>query len=135
MVVVGWLGSGTTTLHCTHYVLTHRLKVSSLFSLCFVVGRDVLARPWCLPILAFGQDVQLSIAAVRPLDLSSRSRLVVRHLEREHFDAKARERLSFRQSVWLQVFRVTIGTDIADVVVAMGENCDLMYGRTEFWIL
>ena len=31
MVVVGWLGSGTTALHCTHHVLTHRLKVLSLF--------------------------------------------------------------------------------------------------------
>ena len=31
MVVVGWLGRGTTTLHCTHRALTHRLKVLSLF--------------------------------------------------------------------------------------------------------
>ena len=32
MVVVGWLGRGTA-LHCTHHVLTHRLKVLSLFLL------------------------------------------------------------------------------------------------------
>ena len=31
MVVVGWLGRGTTALHCTHHVLTHRLKVLSFF--------------------------------------------------------------------------------------------------------
>ena len=31
MVVVGWLGRGTTTLHCTHHALSHRLKVLSLF--------------------------------------------------------------------------------------------------------
>ena len=30
-VVVGWLGRSTTTLHCTHYALAHRLKVLSLF--------------------------------------------------------------------------------------------------------
>ena len=36
LVVVGWLGRGTTTLHCTHRVLAHRLKVLSLF----------LLRPW-----------------------------------------------------------------------------------------
>ena len=32
-MVVGWLGRGTTTLHCTHLVLAHRLKVLSLFLL------------------------------------------------------------------------------------------------------
>ena len=26
LVVVGWLGRGTTALHCTHLVLTHMLK-------------------------------------------------------------------------------------------------------------
>ena len=26
MVIVGWLGRGTTTLHCTHYVWTCRFK-------------------------------------------------------------------------------------------------------------
>ena len=31
MMVVGWLGRGTTTLHCTHHALTHGLKVLSLF--------------------------------------------------------------------------------------------------------
>ena len=30
-VVVGLLGRGSTTLHCTHHVLTHRLKDPSLF--------------------------------------------------------------------------------------------------------
>ena len=34
MVVVGWLGRGTTTLHCTHHALSHRLKVLSIFSCC-----------------------------------------------------------------------------------------------------
>ena len=39
MVVVGWLGRGTTTLHCTHYALTHRLKVLSLFLFVFSFPR------------------------------------------------------------------------------------------------
>ena len=30
-MVVGWLGRVSTTLHCTHHVLTHRLKDLSLF--------------------------------------------------------------------------------------------------------
>ena len=34
LVVVGWLGRGTTTLHCTHHALMHRLKVLSLSSFC-----------------------------------------------------------------------------------------------------
>ena len=31
-MVAGWLGRITTVLHCTHHVLTHRLKVLSFFS-------------------------------------------------------------------------------------------------------
>ena len=57
-VVVGWLGRGTTALHCRHHVLTHRLKVLSFFFLCFLAVRDVVARLLCFPFLAFGQDVQ-----------------------------------------------------------------------------
>ena len=34
MVVVGWLGRASTTLHCTHHALSHRLKVLSLFLFC-----------------------------------------------------------------------------------------------------
>ena len=57
---------------------------------------------YALPLLAFGQDVQLSMAAVRPLDLPFATRLVVYHLERERFNAKARERSGSRQSGWQQ---------------------------------
>ena len=46
----------------------------------------------------------------------------------KRFSAKAREQLNSRQSVWLRVFRETIGTDMTCVVVAVGENCDIMYG-------
>ena len=35
LVVVGWLGRGTTALHCTHHMLMHRLKISSLFFFLF----------------------------------------------------------------------------------------------------
>ena len=50
LVVVGWLGRGTTTLHCTHLVLAHRLKVLNLFlvffslilSLHFVMFRQII---------------------------------------------------------------------------------------------
>ena len=49
MVVVGWLGRASTTLHCTHHVLTHRLKDLNLFLFPeFVAARDVLARLLCL---------------------------------------------------------------------------------------
>ena len=41
MVVVGWLGRGTTTLHCTHHALSHRLKVLSLFLLLSLPGPAV----------------------------------------------------------------------------------------------
>ena len=58
-----------------------------------------------------------------PLDLPARRPMVLRHLET--FQCKARERLSSRQSVWLQVLRGTIGTDVAIVVVVLGENCKL----------
>ena len=47
---------GTTGLHSTHHVLTHRLKDLSLF---------FLFSFFCaFPLLMFGQDVQLSMAAV-----------------------------------------------------------------------
>ena len=35
LVVEGWLGRGTTVLHCTHHVLTHRLEDLSLFLFAF----------------------------------------------------------------------------------------------------
>ena len=73
----------------------------------------------------------VSIPVVRPLDLPACSPLGRASPWMRNFDANARERLSSRPSVWLRVFRGTIGTDMADVVVAMGENFDLMYGRTE----
>ena len=41
MVVVGWLGRGTTTLHCTHHALSRRLKVLSLFLLLSLPGPAV----------------------------------------------------------------------------------------------
>ena len=41
LVVVGWLGRGTTALHCTHHVLTHRLKDLSLFLLFSFVEKDI----------------------------------------------------------------------------------------------
>ena len=99
---------------------------------------------YALSLLAFGQDVQLSMAAVWPLDLPFATRLVVYHLERQRFNAKARERSGSRQSVWqqckscerclggthlrrLRMFVETIGTDIAGVVVAVGKECNLMY--------
>ena len=46
----------------------------------------------------------------------------------KRFSAKARERLSSRQSVQLECSAETIGTGMASVVVAVSENCDLMYG-------
>ena len=67
-MAVGWLGRASTTLHCTHHVLTCRLKrhhsVFSFESL-FVHVRGVLARLCAPPLLVFGQDVQLSMAAVQ----------------------------------------------------------------------
>ena len=35
LVVEGWLGRGTTALHCTYHVPTHRLKDLSLFLFVF----------------------------------------------------------------------------------------------------
>ena len=67
VVVVGWLGRASTTLHCTHHVSACRLKrhlsVFFLWSL-FLHVRDVLERLCAFLLLMFGQDVQLSMAAV-----------------------------------------------------------------------
>ena len=54
-MVVGWLGRGTIVLHCTHHALSHRLKVLSFFSLFLFCA---------FHLLMFGQDVELSMAAV-----------------------------------------------------------------------
>ena len=72
--LVGWLGRGSTTLHCTHYALPHHLRHQSFFSFANFLLCVMFSRVFCvLPLLAFGQDVQLSMAAVRPLDLPARS--------------------------------------------------------------
>ena len=54
MVVVGWLGRGTTALHCTHHVLTHRLKVLSLFSFTSLPGPVVGEMPSAARYAAVG---------------------------------------------------------------------------------
>ena len=45
MVVVGWLGRGTTTLHCPHYALAHRLKVLSPFLFCVSLSSALKVLP------------------------------------------------------------------------------------------
>ena len=97
---------------------------------------DVLARLCALPLLVFGQDMQLSMAAVQASGSPcSQPRLVVHHLERERFGATAREQSGSRVRVWQQCESLnvdlvepiceglgcsagTIGTDMAGVVVA-----------------
>ena len=77
VVVVGWLGRVSTILHCTHHLPTFRLRDASasfLLRICLLcVMFSCIFR--VLPLLVFGQEVQLSMAAVRPLDLLARSPL------------------------------------------------------------
>ena len=65
------------------------------------------------------------MATVRPLVFPARSTMVVRHLETSPPTPAS---VKSRQSVWIECSAGTIGTDMACVVVAIGENCDLMYG-------
>ena len=54
MVVVGWLGRRTTTLHCTHHALSHRFKVLSLFSMSLLPGPVVGKMPTAARYAAVG---------------------------------------------------------------------------------
>ena len=66
-VVEGWLGRGTTILHCTHTdALPHHHSTSASFLLILCLLCAMISRVfYTLLLLAFGQDVQLSMAAVR----------------------------------------------------------------------
>ena len=66
--------------------LVNALRVPSIAYVWEVLGR-------CLEV----KNMQLSMDAEKPLDLLLAAGLILRHL-----CAKARERLSFRQSVWQQ---------------------------------
>ena len=87
----------------------------------------------------------------RSLDLPFAPCLVVYHFEPERFTAKARERSGSRQSIWQRVNPVNVvlvrptcegfgcsvgnfGTDMAGVVFAVSEDCDLMYDSGEWGI-
>ena len=92
LVVEGWLGRGTTALHCTHHVLTHRLKDLSFFSF-FLCLSPPNVRSGRAAFNGCRIGLWISLLATR---------LVVHHFERERFGANAREQSGSRLRVLQQ---------------------------------
>ena len=82
-----------------YHIITAPELLCFVFLCCFLCV--MFSRVFCaFPLLAFGQNVQLSMAPCGLLDLPARNPIGVYHLER--FSAKAREWSGSRQSVWQQ---------------------------------
>ena len=94
MVVVGWLGRGSTTLHCTHHALPPHLRHHSFFSFANLFAvRDVLARLLC-PSPPGVRSGRAALQGCREASGSPCSQPDwLRHLECERFSAKARAKV------------------------------------------
>ena len=79
MVVVGWLGRGSTTLHCTHHALPPHLRQQSFFSFSFSFGSLFLqcvmfSRVFCaFPSWHSVRTCSSPWLPCRPLDLPARN--------------------------------------------------------------